>query len=207
MKRLAIVGAGGHGRVVAETAEWCGWDDIVFYDDRHNELCQNGPWPVIGSFFELLDCSSFDGVIVAVGKNSVRKKLLDELLNKNFPVVSFVHPSATISNYSDIGNGTIILPGAVVNMGTLVGRGCIVNTHASIDHDCQIKDGVHISPGAHLAGGVQIGNCSWIGLGACIREYLEVGSHVTIGAGAVVVKNIADNLVVAGVPAKELSSI
>ena len=93
---------------------------------------------------------------------------------------------------------------AVVQPGSRLGEGCIVNTAATVDHDCTLGAFVHISPGAHLAGGTQVGEDSWIGIGACTRQQVRIGSGVTVGAGAAVVGDVADGLTVAGVPARVL---
>ncbi len=96
------------------------------------------------------------------------------------------------------------MPGAVVNAGARIGFACIVNTAASVDHDCVLDAGVHISPGAHLAGQVFVGTCSWIGIGAIVRQRISIGSHAMIAAGAVVVKDVQDAATVIGVPATQV---
>lgn len=203
MKRLAIVGAGGHGKVVADTAERCGWQLIEFFDDGWPRCGMNGVWPVIGDISMLINTlEEFDGVVVAIGDNRVRRSKLEELANAGARLVSLVHPSATISRHASVGIGSVVFAGAVVNPGACIGRGVILNTGCSIDHDCIVEDGVHISPGARLAGTVRVGSMSWIGIGACVRQSIHIGSDVTVGAGAAVINDIADSLLVVGVPAK-----
>jgi len=203
MKRLAIVGAGGHGKVVADTAERCGWQLIEFFDDGWPRCGMNGVWPVIGDISMLINTlEEFDGVVVAIGDNRVRRSKIEELANAGARLVSLVHPSATISRHASVGIGSVVFAGVVVNPGACIGRGVILNTGCSIDHDCIVEDGVHISPGARLAGTVRVGSMSWIGIGACVRQSIHIGSDVTVGAGAAVINDIADSLLVVGVPAK-----
>lgn len=206
MNRLAILGASGHGKVVAEAAEFSGWDDIVFFDDKWPVLTANGHWPVLGDTAALLSGHhSFDGVIVAVGNNSTRLKKLELLSSEGVRLVSVVHPQATVSPHALLGLGSVIMAGSVVNVDASLGMGCIINTCASVDHDCLLADGVHISPGAHLAGGVTIGECSWIGIGASVLQLIQIGAGVVVGAGAAVVNEVSDQCIVVGVPARTLN--
>lgn len=207
MKRLAILGASGHGKVIADMAIDSGWQEVVFFDDRHPELAKNGSWPVIGDTKALIAAlSSFDGVIVAIGSNATRLHKQNELKALGASLVNIIHPNATISSHAVPGKGCVVMAGAVINIGTTLGDACIVNTGATIDHDCVLGDGVHISPGAHLAGGVVVGFCSWIGMGANVKQLVRIGANVTVGAGAVVVHDFLEPCTVAGVPARVLRS-
>lgn len=205
MKRMAILGASGHGKVVADTAEVCGWESITFFDDAWPARTRNGAWPIEGSTAELLgQLSDFDAVLVAIGDNRIRLDKLAKLASAGARFTCLVHPAATVSRHAILAEGTVVFAGAVVNADARVGMGCILNTGCSVDHDCILLAGVHISPGARLAGGVRIGEASWVGIGACVRQVVCVGENVTIGAGAVVVSDVADGLTVAGVPARRL---
>ena len=205
MKRIVLIGAGGHGRVVADTATCLGYEQIDFLDANWPQMQMNGVWPVIGALdaeklteFIGSDCQFF----VSIGRNSIRQtafKKLDEAT-----VSTLVHPSAIVSKFATIGSCTIVVAGVVVNAFASIGTGVILNTGCTIDHDCEISDFVHISPGASLAGGVKIGARTWVGIGAAVREGVIIGKDVMIGAGAVVVKNVADGSKVMGVPARNL---
>lgn len=203
MTSCAILGASGHGKVVAELAELNGYTDVVFFDDRWPQLQVLEHWVVVGNTQSLLTTiRDYDIVLVAIGDNVTRlnkQKLLTQA-GANFEAL--IHPSASVSQYANIGDGTVIMANAVVNPFSRIGTSCIINTSASVDHDCVISDGVHISPGAHLAGAVNIGIASWVGIGARVRQLTSIGEHVVVGAGATVVQNIADNQVVIGTPAK-----
>lgn len=207
MKRLAIVGASGHGKVVADIAECCGWEAVEFFDDAYTDQTSmlRGNWPVVGTLSDLLSgVSGYTGVIVAIGDNQVRKSISQSLLAAGANLVTLVHPSAIVSRYAEIGAGSVVVAGAVINAYAVIGSGAIINTGSSIDHDCHLDDYVHISPGVHLAGGVKIRSCSWVGIGACVKQQVTIGANVTVGAGSVVVHNILDNLTVVGVPARPL---
>lgn len=204
MKKLAILGASGHGKIVADLAEICGWETAEFFDDASDEKGSiNGCWPIVGSMSDfMLSSNLYAGAVVAIGNNNIRSKLCETLLARNIPLITLIHPTAVVSRYAQIGKGSIIVAGAVINAYAIVGRGAIINTNASVDHDCHLGNYVHISPGANLAGGVVIGDNSWVGIGASVKQQVTIGAQVTVGAGAVVVNNILDNLTVAGVPAR-----
>ncbi len=203
MKRLAILGASGHGKVVADIAECCGWHQIDFYDDAWLDADVNEHWPVIGDTAVLVQAlNQYSGVVVAIGDNGIRSAKFKQLLKSQAPVVSLIHPSAIISQYSSIGTGSVIMAGVVVNVDTIIAEGAILNTGCSIDHDCSLGCFVHISPGARLAGNVRVGDESWIGIGASVRQAVSIGVKVMVGAGAAVVSNLPDDVKAMGVPAR-----
>lgn len=205
MERLAILGAGGHGKVVADTAESCGWRAVDFFEDGWPARKMNGCWPIVGDTSALLGrLSEYDGVIVAIGSNSVRHFKLEQLAAAGAALVSLVHPASTVSRYAAIGVGSLVCAGVVVNADAIIGRGAILNTGCSVDHDCTWGDAVHISPGARLAGDVWVESFCWVGIGASVKQSIRIGSRVIVGAGAVVINDVADSLTVVGVPAKAI---
>jgi sugar O-acyltransferase (sialic acid O-acetyltransferase NeuD family) len=202
--RLAILGAGGHGRVVADCAERLGWSRISFFDDNPNAE-KPGPWNLVGTGADLrASVADFDAFIVGIGINRIRLQRQQALVAAGGQVTTLIHPAATVSRHTVIGAGSVVFAGAVVNVGAVVGQACILNTGCGIDHDDYLADGVHVSPGAHLGGGVSVGEASWIGLGASVREGVSIGRDVRVGAGAVVVRHIADGLTVVGNPARDM---
>jgi len=203
LKALAILGASGHGKVVADCAELCGWQSISFFDDAWPDKQANGHWPIEGTSVDLLRrVCEFDGVLVAIGNNSVRQVKLQELHSAGALIPVLVHPSASVSRYSFIGHGSVVVAGAVVNVDCQIGIGAIINTGSTVDHDCLLGDAVHVSPGAHLAGGVSVGDKSWVGIGSSVRQLVRIGCGVMVGAGAAVVSDVPDGSTVAGVPAR-----
>lgn len=201
--KLAIYGAGGHGKVIADTAELLGWRYIVFYDENHQENKMCGPWQTKGSFVELCEnIDTYDGVIVAIGNNKIRWDKYTYLKRIEAPLVSIIHPQSTVSKYADIGLGTVIFAEAVVNAFTRIGEASIINTSASVDHDCKIGNAVHICPGTHLAGNVSVGDFSWIGIGSSVIQGINIAHDVYLGASSAVVKDIEQSGKYFGVPAK-----
>lgn len=202
MSTLAIVGCGGHGRVVADCAEACGWSAIHFFDDQGPKV-DLGSWRYMGAIADLLgQADRYDGAIVGVGSNRKRLELHADIEAAAGRMPPLIHPRAYVSPRAMLGPGTVVFAGAVVQPGSRIGAACIVNTSATVDHDCELDEGVHVSPGAHLAGGVRVGSLSWIGVGACVREALVIGPRVVVGAGSVVVKSIGPDAIVYGNPAK-----
>ena len=207
MNRLAILGASGHGAVVADAALLVGWRSVEFYDDRWPAIPSVGQWPVIGNTAELLRAGTgIDGVIVAIGANIVRLAKQDALRAGGLRVATITHPAAVVSSLADIGIGCVLFAGAVVNAFATVGAAGIINTCATVDHDCVLGDGVHLGPGAHLGGTVRVGRASWIGIGAVVRHGIAIGANVIVGAGAAVVNDVDDDLTVVGVPARPIIS-
>lgn len=202
MTRLALFGAGGHGKVVADAALAAGWDDIVFFDDAWPNLESNGHWPVIGNFDALISSAHlFESVHVSIGNCAVRWRKQKELQAAKMALATVIHPRACISQFAQVGVGSVVMAGAVVNVDTVIGEACIINTGATVDHDCHLAAGVHVCPGAHLSGNVTVGARSWIGVGSVVRQGLSVGAETMVGAGAIVVKAVSDGLTVIGCPA------
>ena len=206
MKRLAILGASGHGKVAADIAETRGWSEIVFFDDAWPSIEKNGHWPIRGDTGMLTaSLKSFDGVFVAIGDNSTRETKFQSLIDLGARLISLIHPSSTVSRYAVLAEGTIVMPNVVINADASLGRGCIINTGATVDHDCFIASYVHLSPGVNLSGEVSVDKRSWIGTGACVRQQIRIGSDVIVGAGAVVVSNLDNDVTVVGNPARILN--
>jgi sugar O-acyltransferase (sialic acid O-acetyltransferase NeuD family) len=113
-----------------------------------------------------------------------------------------VHPDASISRYASIGAGTVICAQAAVIIDSRIGLATIINTGASVGHDCVLEDGVHVAPGARLAGAVSVGACSWIGIGATVKERVRIGRAVTVGAGSTIIRDVPDHVTVVGSPGR-----
>lgn len=197
LNRLLIIGASGHGKVIADIAVKCGYKDILFIDDNEN-VKECAGFPVIGKVSDATNMK--DDKIVAIGNAEIRQKIQNQLSN----LVTLIHPSAVVSRRVKIGEGTVIMAGAVINSDVVIGKGCIINTGASVDHDCKLEDFVHVSVGAHVAGTVAIGRKTWIGAGATISNNVSICGHCMIGAGAVAVKDIIEPGTYVGAPVKKI---
>ncbi|MDO8379604.1 acetyltransferase [Phenylobacterium sp.] len=161
--------------------------------------------PVLGGEDLLSDpafLSAYD-IFVAIGDGR-RKSLSEAVLARGGTVATVIHPAATVSASAKIGVGTVISAGVIVQMDATVGRYCSLNTACTVDHDNVLADGVNIAPGAHLAGGVQVGEGAFIGIGATIKGWLRIGARATVGAGAVVLKEVPDGVTVVGNPARPM---
>lgn len=200
MNRLIIIGASGHGKVVADIARLSGYTDIAFLDDAPGIEEVSG-YPVLGA---VSMCPEFlqDDFFVAIGNSDIRRRIQDEITSSGARLVTLIHPSAVVAQDVAIGEGSAVMAGAVINPSVRIGRGCIVNTSASVDHDCVIGDFSHISVGAHLAGSACIESGCWIGIGAVVSNNLSVCVDTTVGAGAVVTRNIDTPGTYVGVPAR-----
>lgn len=209
MSALLLLGAGGHARVVAETALASGrFHRIAFLDDRctgPDQLPDQLGWPVIGPFATALDPQlrqQFPAALVAIGNAAVRLQWLPSLACVGYQLPILIHPTAWLSPSSHIGVGSVVFAQAAIQAQAVIGRGAILNTGCSVDHDAQLGDGVHICPGARLAGEVQVGDRSWIGIGASVIQQIRIGSDVTVGAGAAIVRNLPAGATAVGVPAR-----
>ncbi len=204
MHKIVIVGASGHGKVIADIALLNGYDEVLFLDDNPAVKIV-GEYVVVGSSSEV-DSFIDDGYdfIVAIGNAAIRERIQNNLLAKCAKVVTLIHPSASVAYDVEIGVGAVVMAGAVINSGSVIGSGCIVNTCSSVDHDCVVGDFSHVSVGAHTAGTVHMGDRCWLGIGAVISNNINVCDDVMIGAGAVVVKDISETGVYVGVPARKV---
>lgn len=205
-KRLIIIGAGGHGKVVADIARQNGYLFIHFLDDDISKK-KNGNYDVIGTTEDIDKYINSDkeyDFFVAVGNNEYRKKYINLLTEKKQVLPFLIHPRATVDYSSDIGEGSVVMANAVINADASIGKGCIINTAATVDHDCTIGDYVHISPGVHVAGQVTIGNNSWIGTGSNIINNVTIHQDVIIGAGTTVINSIKESGTYVGLPLRRV---
>ena len=199
MRKLAIIGASGHGKVVADIARRHGYKEIVFLDDN-DSIHECGGYPVIGKSTE---AGTIDAdVIIGIGNAGVRKQIQKSIPEEK--LVTLIHPDAVIAEDVEIGVGTVVMAGAVINPGTHIGKGCIINTCSSVDHDCIVDDFVHVAVGSHLCGTVNVGTGTWIGAGAIVSNNVSICPNCMIGAGAVVIKKIKESGTYVGVPARRM---
>lgn len=196
MNRLVIIGAGGHGKIVADIALKNGYSDICFVDDNAVGECLG--FPIIGTS-ACIESQNDDmtDFVIGIGNNYVRKKVAEV---HDVPWVTLIHPSAQIGANVSIGRGTVVMANAVINVSATIGLHCIINTGAIVEHDNVIEDYVHLSPGAVLGGTVRIGELTHVAIGATVRNNINICRECMIGAGAVVVKSIEESGTYVGVP-------
>lgn len=192
---MYLYGAGGHAKVVRDILNSCGVTVVGVIDDDPNISSFMG-MPVVHSL------EGVDEVIVCIGNSASRRKTVGRLKALNIKFGQAIHPSAQISPYVQIGEGSVVMPGTVVNSGSVVGCHCIINSGAVVEHDSQLGDYVHISPNATLCGDVHVGSDTWIGAGTVVAQGINIGTNCMIGAGSVVLCDIPDGVVAYGTPCR-----
>lgn len=203
-KKLIIIGAGGHGKVVADIAQKMNkWKSIAFLDDNDNIKYSMGI-KIIGKTSEVSRYITDCDVLVGIGDNSIRRTIQEKLESEVASIPLLIHPSAVIGEKVELGSGTVVMPGVIINSCTKIARGCIINTSATIDHDCLIEDFVHISQGSHLAGTVKVGEESCLGIGSLVSHNVNITSGCKVGAGAVVVNDLTEPGTYFGNPARRV---
>lgn len=203
--KLIIIGASGHGKVVADIAiKMNKWKIIAFLDDDES-IKTSIELEVIGKTADAFTYKDEADFFVAIGNNATREKIQEKIIEEGLNVVSLIHPSAVIGTDVEIGIGTSVMAGVVINSSSRIGMGCIINTSSSLDHDNALKDYVHISPGVRTAGSVSIGKGSWLGIGSVVSNNVNICSGCKLGAGAVVVKDITEPGTYVGVPVRRVN--
>ncbi len=198
MKQIAIYGASGHGKVVADIAKLNGYDEIIYVDDGENDFM---------TFEAFLKQDLQMPVAFGVGINHVRAKLYKKCIENGLKVVTLIHPSAVLSSSVTVGEGSVVMAGVVINTDADIGRCCIINSSCVIEHDNIIGDFAHISPLVACAGDVTVGKYTHIGIGSCIIQGVNIGSDSVIGAGSVVVTDIEKQTLAYGNPCKSIKDI
>ncbi|WP_244731625.1 acetyltransferase [Psychrosphaera aestuarii] len=202
-----MLGASGHGKVVADIAESCGFQ-VTFFDDRYPEMKGIEHWTVNGNTADLIRVKNqFDCAFVAIGDNTIRAAKQAVLQTHGLISTSLIHPSAVVSRYAQIDHGTVVFPGAIINSFSKIGAGCIINSNSVIEHDCNLGKFCHISPNVALGGGTRIGSKSWIGIGSVTKQLIEIGESVVIGAGSTVVSNVPNYVIAYGTPTKIIKAV
>tara|TARA_B100001287_G_scaffold271747_1_gene272477 strand:- start:306 stop:947 length:642 start_codon:yes stop_codon:yes gene_type:complete len=210
MKRILIIGAGGHSNVIEDTLIELGlFNEIAFLDDKFKDISKTNFFSsnknILGTsklIYKNELRSKFKYAFVAIADPNTRLKFINELEKLEYEIPIIIHPTAWVSKSVSIGIGSIILSQSNIQTGVKGGKGLIINNSCSIDHDSFLGDGVHVAPGVNIAGSVHIGDKSWIGIGASVIENINIGSNVTIGANAAIIRDIPNSVTAVGVPAK-----
>lgn len=202
--RIAIIGAGGHAKVVFDAIVSTKHHEVIVFVDDNPQLAGTFFFNLpIANQIETLD--NIEGYIVAIGDNVVRKAKYELYKNKGYLPVNAIHRSTIISPYASIGDGVAAFANVVVNPGACIGDNVILYTACTIDHDCKISEHAYISPGCNLSGRVNIGVGAFLGTGAVVLPQISIGEWSIIGAGAVVTKDIPAHVTAVGVPARIIS--
>ncbi len=208
MLPIVIFGASGHARVVADAVRSGGVARVVGLIDSFHPVGPTTFGPsVLGdehTLAKLYRQGDVAGVTIAVGDNTVRRRLTERIAEvcPGLPFFSVVHRTATVAPDVDLGPGSVVLAGAVVNPGSRLGMGCIINTRASLDHDSTMGDFASLAPGVTTGGNCTIGESTAVGIGATLVHGVSVGAHTVVGAGAVVMRPLPAEVVAYGVPAR-----
>jgi acetyltransferase EpsM len=202
LEKIILIGDSGHSKVIEDSIRSQNGVIIAKLDDKYNKNTYEhqvfkGPIHLIKEILE-----DDVRIVIAIGSNSVRKQIVERLALPKEKYAKVIHNSAIISNSSNIGLGTVVMPGAVVNADVSIGNHTIINTNSVIEHDCVIEDFAHVSPATILTGNVKVGEGSHIGAGATVIPGIEIGAWTNIGAGSAVISNIESNTTVVGVPAR-----
>lgn len=197
-EKVILIGASGHGKVIFDIVQAQGDTVIGFLDDNATGVCCGVP--ILGP---VLDAKKYSEskFIIAIGANHIRKRIAEEL---DVQWHTAIHPSAVVSPFTVVGEGTVVMPNAVIQTEAVIGCHCIVNTGAIVEHENHIGDYVHLSPRVALGGNVSIGSETHIGIGACVRNNISICQGCVIGAGATVVSNLFESGTYVGVPARLL---
>jgi sugar O-acyltransferase (sialic acid O-acetyltransferase NeuD family) len=204
--RLVVLGAGGHGKVVADAARAAGTQVLAFADAnparRGKEV---SGLPVLDGELEALRAfCEHEGAqtVVAIGENATRRRIFEALQAAGVSLANVVHPSAVLAPEVTLGIGVVILAGAIVNVTTVIGDNAIINTGVRLDHDNTLGAHAHVSPGVCTGGEVKIGEGTHLGVGVSVRNQVSIGAWSVIGVGAAVVSDLPDRVVAYGVPAR-----
>ncbi len=199
MTEVVIIGAGGHGKVIADIIEKSG-DRVVGFLDDNPPSSQILNYPMLGV---TSDCEKYTDkkFIIAIGNNKIRQKIATQYKLNYYTAI---HPNAVIGRDVVIGEGTCVMAGCVINVSTRIGKHCIINSGSVVEHDNILGDFVHLSPKAALCGTVCVGDCTHIGAGATIRNNTSITKNCIIGVGGAVVEDIMQEGTYCGVPAKRM---
>ncbi|MCB0452957.1 MAG: acetyltransferase [Aequorivita sp.] len=198
---MILFGASGHCKSVIDIAESIGEKIPIIYDDnpKVEAICHIPVQKFKSEISGLKETGLKENWVISIGNNKNRKEVREKLSEK-FGLL--IHKTASISSWSAIGDGTVVMAKVVINASTKIGEHCIINSGAVIEHDCIVGDFAHISPNASLAGGVTIGEGTQIGIGACVLPEISIGKWATIGAGAVIIRDVPDGATVIGNPGR-----
>lgn len=212
MKKVILLGGGGHAKCVIDT---------IAAGKKYSPACVLDLTARVGESVLGVKIAGTDADLPALFRRGARLCAVTlgstgdparrialwrkaEAAGYDFPAI--VHPSAVVSGHAELGRGVYVGPCAVVNAGAVLGDGCIVNSSAIVEHDCRLGEFVHAAPGAVLCAGVRVGDRAHIGANATVVQGLKIGADTIVGAGSAVVKDLPARAVCVGIPAKKIKA-
>ena len=184
-KRVIVIGAGGHGRSVAEAVLLLGREELVgFVDDGADANATVWSYPILGRTNSLHTLRALaDTVVVAIGNNAVREKLHARVRDAGFELLNVIHPAAFVSPTATLGAGCAVMAGAVVGTEAKLGEGVIVNCGATVDHHCRVDAFGHLGVNACMAGGSVLGHRAWMQAGAALGYGVKIAADTVLEPG------------------------
>ncbi len=211
MKKVLVLGADPQARIIPDIlgsiedleligfVEWGEGSRFLVGDAAGFPVFQGSQFPG-----KIQEKAGPFGVIIAMSPMEKRKERIQQIKDLSLNPITIIHPSALISKSAEIGKGCLIAPGVIIGPGVVIGDHTILNSAVTIDHDSIIYENVIMGAGVHLPGYVKVLSDTFIGVGSCSVNGVTIGKNCLIGAGSVITKSIADDVLAAGVPAKEI---
>jgi len=196
--QIAILGAGGFAKEVADLIEALGHEVVGFWEEPGFGAGDSLLGRPVAS--RLLDLKA-DAAVIATGEPPLRKKLF-ELASQSFTMVTLVHPSACVSRHATVGAGTLVMQNVVVNANAVVGEDCLLNVACCIAHDCRVGSHVHLAPAVQMGGWSSVGDGTFCGTASVVLPRVAVGNFAICGAGSVVLSDVIEGDTVVGIPAR-----
>ena len=211
MKRVVIVGGGGHARGVVDTIESAGCASILGYVTDGTAVV-GGRYPKLGCDDDLPTLVSTLGschFVIAIGDGQIRKRIVQEIAAKldRYDYLTVAHPRANLAGRVQLGKGCFVAIGASLGVGAVIGEHALINSNASIEHDSIVSAYASVSPNVAIGGQVQVGEEASIGIGATVLQGITIGDRAIVAAGAVVISDVAADSLVMGIPARVVSKV
>ncbi|HWB24569.1 MAG TPA: NeuD/PglB/VioB family sugar acetyltransferase [Chitinophagaceae bacterium] len=202
---MLIVGAGGLVLQMIDDLLSCGHNIVLWADMPVDRDILKNNFKIINTEEAVINELLIDNrFVICIGIPAKRKQLAEKFQKLGGILTSFTSPKANVSNFAEISEGCVILHGTVIEAGVSMGKGCLINTGALLTHECTIGNFVEIGPGAVLAGNAKVKDGAFIATNTSILPKIVIGENAIVGASALVNRNVDDNTVVAGVPAKRI---